>query len=114
MIELVSADGDYGRPAAPGWRETDWRAHERDAIVAGRRLRYIDVGSGPRCFVLIHGMGGRWQHWLETIPALAKRGRVLAIDLPGSGTLSHPRECHWTVSPTQRRIWLGNSASSAS
>jgi pimeloyl-ACP methyl ester carboxylesterase len=34
---------------------------------------------------LIHGMGGHWQHWLETIPFLAQRGRVLAVDLPGFG-----------------------------
>ena len=85
MIEIVPADGDYGQPATPGWRGTDWGAHERDAIVAGRRLHYLDVGSGERCFVLVHGMGGCWQHWLETIPALAEHGRVLAVDLPGFG-----------------------------
>lgn len=85
MIEIVPADGDYGQPATPAWRGTDWGAHERDAIVAGRRLHYLDVGSGERCFVLVHGMGGRWQHWLETIPALAEHGRVLAVDLPGFG-----------------------------
>jgi pimeloyl-ACP methyl ester carboxylesterase len=30
-------------------------------------------------------MGGRWQHWVETIPALAEHGRVVALDLPGFG-----------------------------
>lgn len=85
MIKVVPANGDYAQPAAPGWRNTDWATHERDAIVSGRRLHYLDVGSGERCFVLIHGMGGRWQHWLETIPTLASHGRVLAVDLPGFG-----------------------------
>ena len=85
MIATVPADGDYGRPATPAWRGIDWTAHERDAIVAGRRLHYLDAGSGERCFVLVHGMGGRWQHWLETIPALTEHGRVLAVDLPGFG-----------------------------
>jgi pimeloyl-ACP methyl ester carboxylesterase len=85
VIEIVAADGEYGQPATPAWRGTDWTAHERDAIVGGRRLHYLDAGSGERCFVLVHGMGGRWQHWLETIPALAERGRVLALDLPGFG-----------------------------
>lgn len=85
MIKVVPANGDYAQPAAPGWRNTDWATHERDAIVAGRRLHYLDVGSGERCFVLVHGMGGRWQHWLETIPTLASHGRVLAVDLPGFG-----------------------------
>lgn len=90
MIEVVPPDGDYGRPAAPAWRGTDWRAHERDAVVARRRLHYVDAGSGGRCVVLVHGMGGRWQHWLETIPALAEHGRVLALDLPGFGRSESP------------------------
>jgi len=85
VIAIVAPDGDYGQPATPAWRGTDWAVYERDAIVAGRRLHYLDVGTGERCFVLVHGMGGRWQHWLETIPALAEHGRVLAVDLPGFG-----------------------------
>lgn len=85
MINRVPAAADYGKPACPGWRDTDWSAFERDAVVNGRRLHYLDVGTGERCFVLVHGMGGRWQHWLETIPALAEHGRVLAVDLPGFG-----------------------------
>lgn len=90
MIAVVPPNGDYGQPATPAWRGTDWTAHERDAIVAGRRLHYVDAGSGKRCFVLVHGMGGRWQHWLETIPALAEHGRVLALDLPGFGRSEPP------------------------
>ncbi len=85
MIDRVPLDGDYAKPAEPGWRQTDWAAHERDAVVAGRRLHYLDAGEGDHCFVLVHGMGGRWQHWLEAIPTLARHGRVLAIDLPGFG-----------------------------
>jgi pimeloyl-ACP methyl ester carboxylesterase len=59
-------------------------------VVAGRRLHYVEAGGGERCFVLVHGMGGRWQHWLETIPALAEHGRVLAVDLPGFGRSEPP------------------------
>ncbi|ETZ54939.1 hypothetical protein L839_0616, partial [Mycobacterium avium MAV_120809_2495] len=77
MIERIPVEGDYGRPAEPAWRNTDWSARERDALIRGRRLRYLDTGHGDRTFVLVHGMGGRWQHWLEAIPTLAKQGRVL-------------------------------------
>lgn len=90
MIARVAADGDYGRPATPGWRGRDWSACERDTLVARRRLRYLDTGTGERVFVLVHGMGGRWQHWLETIPTLAEHGRVLALDLPGFGQSETP------------------------
>jgi pimeloyl-ACP methyl ester carboxylesterase len=90
-IEQVPAEGDYGAAAEPGWRGVDWSARERDVLIAGRRLRFLDAGEGQeRGFVLVHGMGGRWQHWLETIPSLAQHGRVLALDLPGFGRSEPP------------------------
>jgi pimeloyl-ACP methyl ester carboxylesterase len=92
VIERVPLDGDYGRPAEPGWRGTDWSARERDTVIAGRRLHYVDAGESERAFVLVHGMGGRWEHWLETIPALAAYGRVLALDLPGFGRSEPPAD----------------------
>ncbi|WP_354698557.1 alpha/beta fold hydrolase [Paraconexibacter sp. AEG42_29] len=50
-----------------------------------RSVRYVDYGSGPP-FLLVHGLGGSWQTWLENIPALAGAGhRVVAVDLPGFG-----------------------------
>ncbi len=91
MIERVLLDDDYGRPAEPGWRGTDWADHERDLLIRRRRLHFLDAGGyDSRAFVLVHGMGGRWQHWLETIPALAEHGRVLALDLPGFGRSESP------------------------
>ncbi|GFG62559.1 alpha/beta hydrolase [Mycobacterium kubicae] len=90
MIERVPVNGDYGQAAEPTWRRADWSERERDAVVGGRRLRYVDTVHGDRAFVLVHGMGGRWQHWLEAIPTLAKHGRVLALDLPGFGRSESP------------------------
>ncbi|WP_075296845.1 MULTISPECIES: alpha/beta fold hydrolase [unclassified Pseudonocardia] len=52
--------------------------------MAGRVIRYVDEGEGP-AVVLIHGLGGSWQTWLENIPALARDHRVIALDLPGFG-----------------------------
>jgi len=92
MITRIATYDDYGRPATPGWRGRDWSAYERDTLVARRRLHYFDAGTGDPAFVLVHGMGGRWQHWLETIPTLAEHGRVLALDLPGFGQSEEPAE----------------------
>jgi pimeloyl-ACP methyl ester carboxylesterase len=81
--------GDYGRPARASWRGLDWAGYEHDLAVAGSRLHYLDYPAGHRrggdVFVLAHGLGGRWQHWSENIPALGERGRVIAVDLPGFG-----------------------------
>lgn len=90
MIETVPPAGDYGLPASPNWRTGEWVPVERQLSIGGRRLNFAEAGEGPRGFVLVHGMGGRWQHWLETMPFLARRGRVLAIDLPGFGRSALP------------------------
>ncbi|MBE7518543.1 MAG: alpha/beta fold hydrolase [Thermoflexaceae bacterium] len=52
--------------------------------VDGERIHYIDRGAGP-ALVLIHGLGGSTFSWRESIPALADRHRVVALDLPGLG-----------------------------
>ncbi|MFY9588857.1 MAG: alpha/beta fold hydrolase, partial [Actinomycetota bacterium] len=40
--------------------------------------------EGPT-FVLVHGLGGSHANWMSVGPALAERGRVLAVDLAGFG-----------------------------
>jgi pimeloyl-ACP methyl ester carboxylesterase len=44
----------------------------------------IGAGAGP-AILLIHGLGGSWQAWLENICSLARDHRVIAVDLPGFG-----------------------------
>jgi len=64
----------------------EWDASAADAIVAGRRLRYVDIGgtAGPP-LVLVHGTGGSWQSWLLNLSELSRGHRVVAVDLPGFG-----------------------------
>jgi pimeloyl-ACP methyl ester carboxylesterase len=57
---------------------------QRDILVDGRRVRYVDAGDGPP-IALIHGLGGSWQNWLENLPDLGRDHRVIALDLPGFG-----------------------------
>lgn len=76
----------------PGEQVIDWRAHARDVLLDGRRMRYVDVGEGTLGFVCVHGLGGRWQHWTRTLGMLSEHGRVLAIDLPGFGASQLPRQ----------------------
>ena len=89
-----NAGDDYGRTAEPSWREVDWRAHLHQAEVGGCRINYADLGSDSELppVILIHGLGGCWQNWLETIPRLAQERRVLALDLPGFGDSPMPSD----------------------
>ena len=60
--------------------------------VDGRAVNAIDIGEGP-VVVLVHGLSGNWQNWLEVIPALIGAGhRVIAFDLPGFGHSEMPAE----------------------
>ncbi len=58
----------------------------RDVTVAGRRLRYLDLGGGDGApALLLHGFGADLNSWMFTQPALAESRRVVAVDLPGHG-----------------------------
>jgi pimeloyl-ACP methyl ester carboxylesterase len=87
------ADDAYGVSAEPNWREVNWQEHLRQVEIAGRRVNYVDVGEGGECpVVLVHGLAGQWQNWLENIPAASRERRVIALDLPGHGRSEMPTE----------------------
>jgi len=70
--------------AAPSWTAIEWSTYVHEIRRAGRRLHYVDYGAGPP-ILLIHGMAGSWQTWLENISSLGEHHRVIAVDLPGFG-----------------------------
>jgi pimeloyl-ACP methyl ester carboxylesterase len=71
------------------WREIDWRSHRRWLRVGGAQVNVVELGEGPPV-VLIHGLSGNWQNWLEVMPGLALDHRVVALDLPGFGHSEMP------------------------
>ena len=84
------ADGPdpYGNPD-PEWLRIDWREHLRQIDVVGTGANYVEMGEGPP-LVLVHGLSGCWQNWLENIPHFARTHRVIALDLPGFGASPMP------------------------
>jgi pimeloyl-ACP methyl ester carboxylesterase len=91
------ADAEYGTTASPDWRTIDWQAHLHKVEIEGIPVNYVDMGGrgedGERePIVLVHGLAGQWQNWLENIPRLAQERRVVALDLPGHGLTPMPRE----------------------
>ena len=58
----------------------------RELEVAGKRLRYLELGSGDEVPVLLlHGFGADLNSWMFTQPALLDGRRTIALDLPGHG-----------------------------
>lgn len=85
------ADGPdpYG-PAEPSWLDIDWREHTGRRQIGHTEVMVSDIGEGP-AVIMIHGLAGCWQNWLENMPALAEAGyRVIALDLPGFGASPMP------------------------
>lgn len=62
----------------------------RQIDAAGWRVRYVRSGTG-RPLVLLHGFASSIFTWSETLPALAARHDVVALDFPGfGGTQTRP------------------------
>jgi pimeloyl-ACP methyl ester carboxylesterase len=61
------------------------------ATLNGAKIHYQSYGSGSDAFVLVHGWSSNLQAWSYQIPELAKRGRVIALDLPGHGQSDKPQ-----------------------
>jgi pimeloyl-ACP methyl ester carboxylesterase len=51
-------------------------------------VHYLDFGGEGPVLVLVHGPGGSHVNWLSAGPLLARRARVLAVDLAGFGHTS--------------------------
>jgi len=72
-----------GDPTAPAF----WHWQQQ-----GQRIAWSRTGSRDATDVvlLIHGFGASQQHWRHTIPALATRAEVFALDLLGFGASDKP------------------------
>lgn len=86
---------DYAAPGRRPRGRLEPGACARTLEVAGADLHLVDLpGPGPDAPVvlLVHGLGGRWQHWSENLAGLAEHARVVAVDLPGFGRSAPPRQ----------------------
>jgi pimeloyl-ACP methyl ester carboxylesterase len=86
------AISDYGNPD-PEWLKIDWREHLHRVELPGAEVNYAEIGTGePVLFV--HGLGGCWRNWLETLPHFGHTHRAIALDLPGFGDSPMPS---WSI-----------------
>ena len=60
------------------------------ALLHGHELSYVDVGTGPRTLLLVHGLGGSHDSWRHLLTDLGEGHRVVAPDLFGHGSSSKP------------------------
>jgi pimeloyl-ACP methyl ester carboxylesterase len=79
---------DYGNPD-PDWLKLDWRPHLHRVELPGGEVNYAEIGEGDP-IVLVHGISGSWQNWLENLPHFGRNRRAIALDLPGFGASPMP------------------------
>src|SRR5436190_6643438 len=89
MRAARKADERYGKPGEPDWREIDWSRHLHQTEIDGASVNYCDYGEGPPV-VLVHGIGGAWQNWIENVRGIGTEHRVIALDVPGFGFSEMP------------------------
>lgn len=71
----------------------------RSVQVAGHRVHYLAAGpAGGPAVVLVHGLGGRAEDWLDLSPSLVRAGyRVYMPDLIGYGRSEKPADFSYSV-----------------
>jgi pimeloyl-ACP methyl ester carboxylesterase len=62
---------------------------EKETLVFGQKIRYVEAGSGPTV-ILLHGLGGSSQAWQFNIALLAEKFHVFAPDQIGFGKSDKP------------------------
>jgi pimeloyl-ACP methyl ester carboxylesterase len=80
-------------------RETLTGVESRTVRIPGHRVHYLAEGpaNGP-AVVLVHGLGGRAEDWIDLAPYLAKAGfRVYMPDLLGYGRSQQPADFSYSV-----------------
>ena len=58
---------------------------------------YVESCGEGRPLLLIHGFGATLYTWRSLVPVLARRHRVITVDLKGSGRAPKPADRHYSV-----------------
>lgn len=67
------------------------QAFAATADYQGSKIYYQEMGQGQPALVLVHGWCAGHEYWQGVMPALAKKYRVIALDLPGHGKSDKPQ-----------------------
>ena len=65
------------------------QAAEKETLVFGQKIHYVEAGSGPT-IILLHGLGGSARGWQPNIAPLAEKFHVIALDQIGFGKSDKP------------------------
>jgi pimeloyl-ACP methyl ester carboxylesterase len=76
----------------------------RAATLDGAKVHSTSTGTGPGTLILVHGWTCDETSWSEQIPVLARRYRVITIDLPGHGQSDQPKDGRFSMDLFARAV----------
>jgi pimeloyl-ACP methyl ester carboxylesterase len=72
--------------------------HYRYLNVAKIHVRYLATESKGNPVLLIHGLGGSIESWINNIEIISSHGfQVIALDLPGFGLSDKPHDLQYKI-----------------
>jgi pimeloyl-ACP methyl ester carboxylesterase len=74
------------------------------ASVDGLRLHWAVTGQGPKTVVLVHGWTCDSTSWALQVPELARKYRVVTLDLPGHGRSDLPKDGRFSMDLFARAV----------
>ena len=74
------------------------------ATVDGLKIHSASAGSGRTTLVLVHGWTCDSSSWAAQVPVLAKKYRVLTLDLPGHGQSGSPKDGKFSMDLFARAV----------
>lgn len=74
------------------------------ATVDGARIHYTSTGQGATTLILVHGWTCDETSWSEQVPVLAKKYRVITVDLPGHGRSDQPKDGKFSMDLFARAV----------
>ena len=74
------------------------------ATVDGLKIHSASAGSGGTTLVLVHGWTCDSTSWDAQVPVLAKKYRVLTLDLPGHGRSDSPKDGKFSMDLFARAV----------
>jgi pimeloyl-ACP methyl ester carboxylesterase len=74
------------------------------ASVDGLPIHWSSQGTGPATVVFVHGWTCDSSSWVAQVPALAKKYRVITVDLPGHGQSGSPKDGKFSMDLFARAV----------
>jgi pimeloyl-ACP methyl ester carboxylesterase len=74
------------------------------ATVDGIPIHFTTTGSGPATLIFVHGWTCDETSWAAQVPALARRYRVVTLDLPGHGRSGAPADGKFSMDLFARAV----------